>query len=139
MSNPADNLSGFWVGRYAYDGGFGRSVSFLANLADDGGALSGTMSEPNQMGVSSDELHAILSGSREGSDVFFIKAYDGASDAAHRVDYAGIVNGEGTEISGHWALPGTSGTFIMTREIVVEIEEAIEESMALPIDAVEER
>ena len=134
----ADSLSGFWVGRYAYDGGFGRPVSFLANVNDDGGALSGTMSEPNEMGNSSDELRAIISGSREGSDVFFIKAYDGASDAAHRVDYAGMVNAQGTEISGHWILPGTSGTFTMTREIIVEAEEAVAESEALLIDLVDE-
>lgn len=135
MARQADNLSGFWVGRYAYDVGFGRPVSFLANLVDDGGSLSGTMSEPNQMGISSDELHAIISGSCQGSDVFFIKAYDGASDAAHRVDYAGVVNGEGTEISGHWTLPGTSGTFVMTREIVIESEEGLEEHDALAIGA----
>ena len=138
MNNPADNLSGFWVGRYAYDGGFGKPVSFLANVKDDGGALSGTISEPNQMGVSSDELHAIISGSREGSDIFFVKAYDGASDAAHRVDYAGMVNAQGTEISGHWILSGTSGTFTMTREIVVEAEETVAESEALLINLVDE-
>lgn len=136
MSGPADNLSGFWVGRYAYDGGYGKPVSFLANMIDDAGALSGTISEPNQMGLSSDELHAILSGSREGSDVFFIKAYDGASDAAHRVDYAGVVNGEGTEISGHWALPGTTGTFVMTREIVNVADEAAEESELVPLSLI---
>ena len=138
MNNPADNLSGFWVGRYAYDGGFGKPVSFLANVKDDGGALSGTISEPNQMGVSSDELHAIISGSREGSDIFFINTYDGASDAAHRVDYAGMVNAQGTEISGHWILSGTSGTFTMTREIVVEAEETVAESEALLINLVDE-
>ena len=139
MTQAADSLSGFWVGRYAYDGGFGRPVSFLANVNDDGGALSGTMSEPNEMGNSSDELRAIISGSREGSDVFFIKAYDGASDAAHRVDYAGMVNAQGTEISGHWILPGTSGTFTMTREIIAETEEAVEEVETLLIGMMDER
>ena len=127
MTQSADSLSGFWVGRYAYDGGFGRPVSFLANVNDDGGALSGTMSEPNEMGNSSDELRAIISGSREGSDVFFIKAYDGASDAAHRVDYAGTVNSEGTQIAGHWILSGTTGTFVMTREILAESEKVLEQ------------
>lgn len=137
MNAAAENLSGFWVGRYDYAGGFGKPVQFLVNLHDDGGALSGTISEPNEIGKSSSELHAIISGSREGNDVFFIKTYDGASDAAHRVDYAGTVNSEGTEISGHWLLSSASGNFVMTREILATEEElAMEEEAVLAKDII---
>ncbi len=89
MRRARENLSGFWVGRYAYEGSVAEPVQFLATIEESGGTLGGTISEPNQIGHSSKELHAFLSGTREGADVFFAKTYDGASDAAHRVDYFG--------------------------------------------------
>ncbi|HEY0085492.1 MAG TPA: hypothetical protein VGB65_06240 [Allosphingosinicella sp.] len=85
------NLSGLWMGSYAY--AFGGAVPFLAKIEDRDGALSGTIIEPNTMGESSDSLEAILQGSRHGRAVDFTKAYDGASDAAHAVDYVGRLSG----------------------------------------------
>ena len=126
MRRSRENLSGFWVGRYAYEGSVAEPVQFLATIEESGGTLSGTISEPNQIGHSSKELHAFLSGTREGADVFFAKTYDGASDAAHRVDYFGQVSDDGRRIAGHWLLAGASGSFDMSREILDEDEEAVE-------------
>lgn len=123
MSGKA-NISGLWLGHYAY--AFGGSVPFLARLEDEDGALSGTMIEPNTMGRSSDSLEALLSGSRHGTAVDFTKAYDGASDAAHAVDYVGRLSGDGNTISGVWSLGDADGTFEMHREAVWEEAEGRE-------------
>jgi hypothetical protein len=106
------------MGRYAY--AQGAAVPFLARIEDAEGALSGSIIEPNTMGLSSDSLEAILSGSRHGNAVDFTKAYDGASDAAHAVDYVGQLSGDGNRITGVWSLADADGTFEMHREAVWE-------------------
>jgi hypothetical protein len=113
------------MGSYSYP--LGGSVPFLARIEDHDGALSGTMIEPNTMGGSSDSLEAILSGSRQGSAIDFVKAYDGASDAAHAVDYVGRLSADGNSIAGVWSLADTDGVFEMHREAVWE-EKAGEEA-----------
>ena len=123
MSKKA-NISGLWMGSYAY--AFGGAVPFLAKIEDRAGALSGTIIEPNTMGPSSDSLEAILSGSRHGNAVDFTKAYDGASDAAHAVDYVGHLSGDGNSINGVWSLADADGAFEMHREAVWEEAEARE-------------
>lgn len=114
------NISGLWMGSFSYPGGRGPTTPFLAKIEDRDGALSGEMVEPNLMGPSSDSLEAILSGSRHGSAVDFTKAYDGASDAAHAVDYVGHLSGDGNAITGVWSLADTDGSFEMYREAVWE-------------------
>lgn len=128
------DLTGFWVGRFSYDGLAGEAVQFLANLSDKHGALSGTISEPNSMGRSSRELNAIVSGRRTGADVSFAKTYDGASDAAHRVDYAGVLNDKGNAIVGRWTIAGLGGDFSMQRELLdeQETEAEIADELFLP-------
>jgi hypothetical protein len=115
----AANISGLWMGSYSYPWG-SASVPFLARIEDRDGALSGTIIEPNTMGMSSESLEAILSGSRHGSAVDFTKAYDGASDAAHAVDYVGRLSGDGNSITGVWSLADADGPFEMYREAVWE-------------------
>ena len=114
------NLSGLWMGRYTYPHNEGPTTPFLARIEDTGGALSGTIIEPNTIGPSSDSLEAMLNGSRTGSAVDFTKVYDGASDAAHAVDYVGQVSGDGNTISGVWSLAHLDGPFEMYREAVWE-------------------
>jgi hypothetical protein len=114
------NISGLWMGSFAYPGGHGPTTPFLARIEDRDGTLSGTIIEPNYMGRSSDSLEAILSGSRHGSAVDFTKAYDGASDAAHAVDYVGRLSGDGNSITGVWSLADADGPFEMYREAVWE-------------------
>jgi hypothetical protein len=108
------------MGRFAYPFGSGPATPFLARIEDQDGSLSGTIIEPNTMGRSSDSLEALLSGSRQGSAVDFTKLYDGASDAAHAVDYVGRLSGDGNTISGVWSLADADGTFEMHREAVWE-------------------
>ncbi len=118
------NLSGLWMGSYAYPGG--GAVPFLARIEDVDGALSGSIIEPNTMGLSTDSLEAILSGSRHGSAVDFTKIYDGASDAAHAVDYVGRLSGDGNSVTGVWSLADADGAFEMFREAVWEEAEGEE-------------
>ncbi|QLC21853.1 hypothetical protein HFP51_06470 [Parasphingopyxis sp. CP4] len=114
-------MSGFWIGQFNYDDSWlGDPVSFFAVLADKNGALSGTISEPNTVGTSSPELNAFVNGGRRGRSVSFAKTYDGASDAAHRVDYEGTLSSDGGQVDGWWSLEDLAGAFRMTREIVEE-------------------
>jgi hypothetical protein len=120
MGERRVNLSGLWLGRYSYPNGLGPTTPFLASLQDHDGALSGTIVEPNTIGASSEQLGAILSGSRSGSSVDFTKVYDAESDAAHAVDYVGKLSADGNTISGVWSLEAFDGTFEMFREAVWE-------------------
>ena len=106
------------IGQLVVDAG--PTTPFLARIEDEGGALSGTIIEPNTMGPSSDSLEALLRGSRTGTAVDFTKVYDGASDAAHAVDYVGRVSADGNTVSGVWSLAQLDGTFEMYREAVWE-------------------
>lgn len=118
--NRRVNLSGLWMGSFSYPGGQGPTTPFLASLTDEGGSISGTTIEPNTIGRSSDQLEAVLSGSRSGSSVDFTKMYDGGSDAAHAVDYVGRLSPDGNSITGVWSLESLDGTFEMHREAVWE-------------------
>ncbi len=131
MAKPL-NISGLWMGSFAYPGGLGPTTPFLAKIEDHDGALSGSIVEPNTIGPSSDHLEAVLSGSRQGSSVDFTKVYDGASDAAHAVDYVGRLSADGNTISGVWSLEDMDGSFEMHREAVWE-EKAGEEAEVVRI------
>jgi len=131
MAKPL-NISGLWMGSYSYPSTAGPTTPFLAKIEDHDGALSGSIIEPNTIGPSSDSLEAVLSGSRQGSAVDFTKVYDGASDAAHAVDYVGRLSADGNTISGVWSLEDLDGSFEMHREAVWE-EKAGEEAEVLRI------
>jgi hypothetical protein len=120
------NISGLWLGSFSYPAGLGPTTPFLARIEDHGGSLAGSMIEPNTVGISTDELEAVLSGSRDGHSVDFTKVYDGASDAAHAVDYAGRLSADGNSITGVWSLAEFDGTFEMYREAVWEEQEGVE-------------
>jgi hypothetical protein len=118
--SSSNNLSGLWLGSFSYPSGLGPTTPFLASLTDNDGILSGTVVEPNTVGRSSDQLGAVISGSRAGGSVDFTKMYDGESDAAHAVDYVGRLSADGTSINGVWSLQDLDGTFEMHREAVWE-------------------
>ncbi|QAY79358.1 hypothetical protein [Sphingosinicella sp. BN140058] len=120
MTARVMNIAGLWMGSFSYPSRRGPTTPFLARIEDDSGALSGTIIEPNTMGPSSDSLEAVLRGSRHGKEVDFTKIYDGASDAAHAVDYVGRLSGDGNTITGIWSLADLDGTFEMYREAVWE-------------------
>jgi hypothetical protein len=120
------NISGLWLGSFSYPAGLGPTTPFLARIEDHGGSLAGSIIEPNTVGSSSDELEAVLSGGRDGHSVDFTKVYDGASDAAHAVDYAGKLSEDGNSITGVWSLAHLDGTFEMHREAVWDEQEGVE-------------
>ncbi|MEG3144533.1 hypothetical protein U1839_07680 [Sphingomonas sp. RT2P30] len=112
--SAADDLSGGWDGIYNYPRVM-RPTPFTATLRDSAGLLVGETSEPGDHGSM---RHALLDGSREGNAIRFIKTYDDTAGGYRSVSYSGTVNGEGTEISGRWDIPGVwSGTFIMVRHV----------------------
>jgi hypothetical protein len=124
------------MGSFAYPSNLGPTTPFLARLVDEDGKLSGDIMEANTVGASSEQLQSFLSGTRQGSAVDFVKAYDGASDAAHAVDYVGRLSGDGMSITGVWSLADLDGPFEMYREAVWE-EVAGEEAEVEPIGALE--
>ncbi|MFN3288478.1 MAG: hypothetical protein ACK40H_08510 [Sphingomonadaceae bacterium] len=125
--DPLD-LTGAWFGRYFYPPLFAHPpVSFWAAIVETGGRIEGTTSEPNTMGRSSDLLGAILHGTRTGRQVDFTKAYDGASDAAHAVEYRGELDASGELLTGSWRVGRWSGAFEMRRTHAPDAVEAVEE------------
>lgn len=114
------DLSGLWLGSFSYPRGGGPTTPFMANLVDRGGSLSGEIVEPNTMGPSSETLSAFVAGTRAGTSVDFTKTYDGASDAAHSIDYVGLLSEDGNRVTGVWSLEDMDGGFEMYREAVRE-------------------
>lgn len=114
-----DSLSGSWTGRYDYtDLSFGAPVSFDAVLIETAGTLRGEIVEPNTFRhEATDTLLAVLSGTRTGSRVRFIKTYTDFDADDHPV-YKGQINATATRITGRWHFPkspGVSGTFLLAR------------------------
>ena len=128
MGAPA-NVSGLWMGSYSYPDGLGPTTPFLARIEDRGGALSGTIIEPNLQGYLSDSVEAVIRGTRHGVEIDFTKVYDGAADFAHAIDYVGRLSGDGNRIGGVWSLEDIDGSFEMFREALWE--EAGEEEEAV--------
>jgi hypothetical protein len=126
------DVTGFWTGSYWYYEHGQPSVPFLANLDEQGGRLSGSISEPDLHFQTGNRLEAMVVGEREGMRVAFAKAYDGAGPFAHRVDYTGSLSDDGRTIRGSWYLSGTWGAFEMSRELL-ELEEPAEDRIEVPI------
>jgi hypothetical protein len=120
------SISGIWVGEFAYPDGLGPKTPFTAQIEDSNGTLRGFILEPNLIGSLSEELGATIQGLRQDSVVDFVKTYDGASDAAHSVDYVGRLSDDGTTISGVWSFEAFDGTFAMQRQRGAAILEAVE-------------
>ncbi|MBW6526650.1 hypothetical protein KZ813_07355 [Sphingomonas sp. RHCKR7] len=112
MTDPRD-LGGTWYGRYEGADGV-QSNQFIARLSERDGALSGTISEPDDLGLEP-VRRALVSGRRDGAGVAFVKQYDGEV-LVHAVDYRGTVDPRGTEVRGDWSFADYAGSFAMTRE-----------------------
>jgi hypothetical protein len=118
MSAP-DTLSGSWTGRYDYDNiAFGTPVSFDAVLTETAGTLRGEVVEPNTFRKeATDTLLAVLSGTRSGTAVAFVKIYTDFEQNDNPT-YEGQVNATATRITGRWHFPGmpnVKGTFLLAR------------------------
>lgn len=127
MADPGD-LSGVWYGRYL--GGNSRQEnSFIAQVEGLGGALTGTISEPD--GSCGGIRRAFLDGTRTGSGVRFVKQYDGSGGWDHSVRYSGHVDDDATLITGVWIVDWLHGSFVMQRErfTVEELEDESEDEL----------
>lgn len=135
MSRDPLDMTGLWHGAYGYPAYAGPTTPFVAHVVDTGGSLNGAIIEPNTMGRTSEELEAFLRGSRQGRAVDFTKTYDGASDAAHSVDYVGQLAGDGLSVTGVWSLEDMDGTFEMWRDKSVEeaAEREVVEELEVPV------
>ena len=122
----SSSLAGAWSGEYAYAVfGRGERVPFNALLGETGGALSGSIDEPNTFGdPSAARLFAHVDGERAGTRVRFTKTYDGSGGQTHSVFYEGEANAALTRIDGVWRVSWLRGTFFMERaDAAVEIAE----------------
>ncbi|AQR72739.1 hypothetical protein [Sphingomonas sp. LM7] len=126
MSDPQD-VSGVWYGRYAADHGY-EDNGFIALLEELHGAVTGTISEPDE--DSGSVRRATVRGQRDGASLHFTKQYDGSGGWIHSVDYNGHVDADGTLVMGGWIVEGLTGAFDMTREKfdaeALEAEEDVE-------------
>ncbi|HEX8127380.1 MAG TPA: hypothetical protein VF548_17530 [Allosphingosinicella sp.] len=134
MNAPPDiDLSGRWTGMFNYPGPF-PPVAFEAELLDQGGSISGTISEPDgSAGGGAGILHSIVDGARDGAAVSFTKVYEDEDRMPEPVFYSGSVQPDGNEISGRWEIAGEwSGTFLMVRNpgAAEPAEEAVGEEVA---------
>jgi hypothetical protein len=130
----AGDVSGSWTGHFTYPAGRGPTTPFVAELEDRGGVLTGTSIEPNLFGTSSEHLRALIGGYRDGQAIDFTKTYDGASDAAHAVDYAGRLSDDGNEIRGVWSLADLDGSFEMVRDAPAREPQSAEAEAELPVE-----
>ncbi len=119
-SSDNTSLTGVWHGLYNYPARHRMPEShFTATIIDSGGALSGTIHEMmNHRDRPATEANAWVEGWVEGSQVHFIKAYDGTGGHVHSLAYDGTLNGERDEIEGRWTVVknGFSGRFLMIRK-----------------------
>ena len=126
MSESRD-LTGVWYGRYVSHVDE-QDSGFIAVIEESGGVFSGTVSEPEYGGG---VRRATVAGRRSGAHVRFVKQYHGRW--THAVLYDGIVDDQGTEVSGAWRVDWLEGGFSMQREkfSAEELEADIEESLEL--------
>lgn len=136
MSDPRD-VSGVWYGRYFASSWGVEENSFIAHLAETGGAVSGTITEPDTTGIE-DIRRAFVDGSRGGAQLRFTKQYDPAGALAHSVAYSGTISDDGTEVSGEWRFSGYHGGFVMNRQAFraeeLDEEAAVDEDIVIEMD-----
>jgi hypothetical protein len=121
------DLSGKWDGIYTYPAvpDAGPTTPFLADIADIGGRISGTIIEPNEFRP--ETAQATLEGARSGSRVDFLKIYHGAGEEYDEpVAYSGTLSDDGNVITGRWIMAEWSGTFEMVRQIETMVAGEVE-------------
>ena len=111
------DLTGAWLGRYAYPGG--RAVPFEAEIVQAGAAIDGRVREPNTFAAGGPgELIAEIGGWVDGGTLRFTKRYENA-DSGGDPEYAGRLSRDGMRVAGSWSFPGrpgAHGTFTMSRK-----------------------
>ena len=135
MTGPADlDLSGGWTGMFNYPGPI-PPVGFEAELRDDGGCITGTVTEPDEDPSAIEATRrAIVEGSRQGGALTFTKIYEDAERMPEPVFYSGTIQPDGNEVSGRWEIAGHwSGTFLMVRDpgVAEAVSEEVGEEVPL--------
>ncbi len=136
MSRQAEtDLSGRWTGVYFYplDAELNPfdtlpPTPFDAEIVDNGGNLSGEISEPDTMGPEPTALlRATMTGSHVNGEVVFTKHPGSPGDEFNdfeipdAIEYLGTLSLDGNSISGRWhILDDWSGAFRMQRRTVEE-------------------
>ena len=115
MTDPKD-VSGVWYGSWDATSPDVTPNRFIAHLHERGGSVTGTVSEPDRVGIT-DILTSDVSGRRSGTAIDWTKQYDGSGRLAHAVHYSGRVDEAATRISGDWRFDGYTGSFAMEREL----------------------
>ncbi|MEO0465173.1 MAG: hypothetical protein AAF216_01415 [Pseudomonadota bacterium] len=113
------DMNGLWSGWFRYSLLTDR-VPFTAWIDDTASILTGSILEPNTFSSAEiDDLQALVSGTRVGSAVTFIKTYvPGQAAHEHPISYSGQVTDDFEHVAGTWsfseAILGT-GPFEMRR------------------------
>lgn len=118
MNDTPCALSGVWTGRFQREDADNDNAAFSAWLKVANGRISGSTLEPNNLQCTEDnELEAQLRGHLDGSEVVFLKTYQGLD--LEPIYCEGVITEEGQKITGKWfyGWPNElSGTFEMTRQ-----------------------
>jgi hypothetical protein len=109
------DLTGRWSGHYFYPQPVNgiSAVAFEMDLTFSQGRVSGYVSEPNTFGQkTSANLYATFEGSVAGTEVAWIKTYDGTAGVEHSVRYEGTLDRRSRTIQGRWIISSDwSGAF----------------------------
>ena len=113
------DVSGFWIGEYAYDSVKGLKVEFKAGLVQTGAILSGDTTEENTFADQCGQiLIAELFGKVSAQNVSFTKQYKNGPPGQEKILYQGSISDDGSLITGTWTIMSRwTGSFRMTREI----------------------
>lgn len=131
-TDPLD-MTGQWNGTFAYPAGLGPATPFLATIADAGGGISGTVTEPEIVLRTGRTMEAVLAGHRSGRALDFTKQYRGqAFGYDNPVDYVGQLADDGLSATGVWSLLDMNGTWEMHRDALAESVKQRETEVKLP-------
>lgn len=115
-------IDGVWSGRFSRDQDTADAVPYSAWLNITNGRLAGSMLEPNSFAEGlGEELDATLRGHVDGTEVIFLKTYQGVDQEP--IYYEGEVVDDGNRIVGRWYFgwpDEITGTFEMSRDGVAE-------------------
>lgn len=114
------DLTGRWSGIFNYPH-TEPPTAFEVDITDRGGAITGTVHEPDLYSDPPGALiAAMIDGRRVDAALTFSKFYDSADGYSEMVVYTGSISDDGLEISGRWDIPGVwSGNFLMIRPAAV--------------------
>ena len=122
MAQDPLNMTGSWDGVFAYPRDALPVTPFVAEFSDLAGSLTGSTLEPDL--YRSEAARANLVGHRAGRSVDFTKTYDRRGrEYASPIDYVGQLSADGQAITGSWTMQDWSGTFEMTRQISLSVEQ----------------